>query len=107
MHPCCTLGCIPYLGAPYQPEPSDRPAAQWVLLDHLVGAREHRCGNVDADRLGSLDVDNELKLGALWDGQIAGFLAFENAADIDASLTSFVSRAKKTLIGRGAPFLSA
>jgi hypothetical protein len=54
---------------------SGQSAAQQrvALFDHRVGAREHRCGNVDADRLGSLDVDGKLKLGALGDGQIAGF----------------------------------
>ena len=33
------------------------------LLDHLVGAGQHGCGDFDAERLGRLQVDDELESG--------------------------------------------
>src|SRR6185312_6641699 len=39
------------------------------LFNHLVGARENHGRHSNAKRFGSLDVDHELELGRLLDGQ--------------------------------------
>ena len=56
------------------------------LFDCLVGAGEDRLWNRDAERLRSLEVDDQLKLGRLLDGQIGGFLALENSPNVSAGL---------------------
>jgi hypothetical protein len=56
------------------------------LFDHLVGAGEQRWRHVEAERLGTLEVDNELEFSRLLNRQITRFLAFEDAADISADL---------------------
>jgi hypothetical protein len=42
-----------------------------ALFDHLVGGGEHRRWHRDAERLRSLEVDNQLELRRLLDGQLA------------------------------------
>src|SRR5262249_13127272 len=41
----------------------------------------------DAERLGGLEVDDQLDLGDLLDGKISRFFAFENAPGVDADLS--------------------
>jgi hypothetical protein len=38
-----------------------------LLLDHLIGEREQRRRNVEAERLGGLEVNNKLEFGGLLD----------------------------------------
>jgi hypothetical protein len=38
-----------------------------LLLDHLVGALLNMKRHVESERLGGLDIDNQLKLGRLFD----------------------------------------
>ena len=40
-------------------------------------------GTVEAERLGGLEVDDQLELGRLHDRQVGGLRALENAADVD------------------------
>ena len=44
-------------------------------------------GTVEAERLGGLEVDDQLDFRGLLDRQIGGLLAFENPASVDADLT--------------------
>ena len=56
------------------------------LLDHLVGKREQVVGDHDAEPLGRLDVDHQLKLGRSHDRQVTGILAPEEPAPRGAAL---------------------
>ena len=51
------------------------------LFDHLIGDGKQRWRNIEAERLGRLEVD--VLLGLLY-RQISGLLAIENAPGIDA-----------------------
>ncbi len=62
-----------------------------LLLDHLVGAHQERFRYREAERLGRLEVDHELELGRLLDGQVGRSSALEDLIDV----------------GRGAPTKSA
>src|SRR6476620_6496062 len=56
------------------------------LFDHLVGECEHLRRQIDTERLGSLEINDQFELGRLYNRQIGGLLAFENAPRIDADL---------------------
>ena len=56
------------------------------LFDDLVGASDECVRDVNAQCLGSLEVDGQLDLGYLLDRQVGGLLALEDAASIDTSL---------------------
>jgi hypothetical protein len=51
-------------------------------LDHLVRALLQKPRHVEAEGLRGLEIDDQLELGRLHDGQIAGFFPSENASDI-------------------------
>ena len=52
---------------------------------HIVGAARHGQRDGDPERLGGLEVDVQLDFRCLLDRQVAGLLALENPAGIDAS----------------------
>jgi hypothetical protein len=52
------------------------------LFDHLVGACMQSQRQLDAERLGSLEVKDQLDLYGLLNRQIGGFFTLENAANI-------------------------
>jgi hypothetical protein len=51
---------------------------QITLLDHLVGARKYQRRDGDAERLCSLEVDDQLVFCWLLDGEIGGLGTSEN-----------------------------
>ena len=59
---------------------------QTSLLDHLVGDREHARWNGKAERLGGLEIDDQLELGWLHDRQVGGLVPLENPAHLLADL---------------------
>jgi hypothetical protein len=56
-----------------------------MLFDHLVGNRKYARWNGEAERRGSLEVDDELELGRLLHRQIGGIGTFENLVHIAGS----------------------
>src|SRR5712672_3636618 len=52
------------------------------LFDHLVGTSKKRWGNVQAERLCGLEVDDKLELGWLLDRKLASVLACKDSGDI-------------------------
>ena len=55
---------------------------QNLSFDHLVGACMQSQRQLDAERLGSLEVKDQLDLYGLLNRQIGGFFTLENAANI-------------------------
>src|SRR5205823_11272200 len=56
-------------------------------LDHLVGAGEHRGGEVQAERLGGFQIDDQLVLGGLLNRQVGGLGALKNLVDVGGGTT--------------------
>ena len=48
-----------------------------ALFDHLVGGVEQFVGHSESERLGSLEVDDQLELGWLLDWKIEGFFTLQ------------------------------
>src|SRR5947208_1322373 len=54
-------------------------------LDHFVRLQDQLLRNGQPDRLRGLQVDDELDLRSLFDGQVAGFRALEDLVDVRGS----------------------
>src|SRR5262245_9261998 len=63
------------------------------LLDHFVGAREQHRRHVEAERLGGLDIQNQLKLGWLQNRQIVWPRSLENSTYVGTSRSVPVCKA--------------
>ena len=62
------------------------------LFDHLVGAREQRGRDLQAERLCGLEVDHKFILGRCLNRQIRGFLALKDAIDVACRASESVDR---------------
>ena len=58
-----------------------------ALLDDLVGPLEQRLRDGEPERLGGLEVDDQLELGGLLHGQVGGLGALEDL-DVISTLAS-------------------
>jgi hypothetical protein len=56
------------------------------LFDDLVGAGEDRWRHGQPERFGGLEIDDQLEVGRLVDGQIGGLGAVEDLSEVNASL---------------------
>ena len=64
------------------------------LLDHLVGARQ-QCGwNLDAERFGRLQIDDELKFGRELDRHFGWIFTLKNTSCKDPGLPELIAEAR-------------
>jgi hypothetical protein len=70
-------------------------------LDHFVRLEEEQRWHRDPEGLGRLEVDDQLKLHGLLDGQVRGLCAPENLVDIDGAAP------KKILVIRAVTYQAA
>src|SRR5690242_10241291 len=68
----------------YQSRPQNR------LFDHLVGERQYLRGNIEVERLGGRQIDDESELGRLLNREIARFCSAQNFVDKVASAAELV-----------------
>ena len=66
----------------FGPKPDIASCSYSMISSASFGGEAGR--HLDAERLGSLEVDEELELGRLHHRQVPGLLTLENPADVDA-----------------------
>jgi hypothetical protein len=66
-------------------------AAKRSLIDHLIGNREERWRNFDAERFRSLEVDDQLELGRFLDGKVASLFPTKDAINIRCCSTKNIN----------------
>ena len=64
------------------------------LLDDLVGRRKHGRRQCEAERNGSLEIDNELELSGLYHWKVSRFFPVKDASGVDPSLTKSIGHAR-------------
>ena len=64
------------------------------LLDDLVGRRKHGRRQCEAERNGSLEIDNELELSGLYHWKVSRFFPVKDASGVDTRLAIHPSDAR-------------
>src|SRR5262249_27891412 len=64
------------------------------LLDYLIRSQQQRWRDGEAERLGRLEVDHELELRGLLDGQIGRLRALENLIDVGGGAPPDIRQAR-------------
>src|ERR1700740_1601556 len=62
-----------------------------TLFDHLVGPREQRWRNLEAERPGGLEVNKHLELGGLLNRKLGWFCTLEKLIDVGSSAPDQIS----------------
>src|SRR5262245_51282447 len=79
----------------YGPKADSCSAAKgWSLFDHLVGDREKIRGDIEAERFGGCEIDDEIDLACQLNRHIGGCRPFENPASVDAGTTIGIGLAR-------------
>src|SRR5262245_19061638 len=73
-------------------------------LDHLISPSQHRRRDRESHCLGGLEIDDQLELGGLLDGQVGGLCALQNPVDEPGRATMHVVQIFR--VGHEAPSLS-
>src|SRR5256885_17078510 len=74
----------------YLPKADIRAAANWSLLDHLVGEGEQRLGHRKTHSLRRLEVDHQFVLGWRLHRQVGWLLALEDAVHVAGGKTKLL-----------------
>src|SRR5262245_23150956 len=77
-----------------QPQKQTTSQMATGLLDHLVGALKERRRDGEAKCLSRLEVDNQLELRGLFDGQVAGLGTIENLVDVGGRTHEHLRKAR-------------
>ena len=64
------------------------------IFPHLVGEQQDRRGHCQAERLGSLDIEDQPELGGQLDRKVGRLGALENSTDVAAGLTIGIGGAR-------------
>src|SRR5262245_15677653 len=73
-------------GATSEPRVSQHRNVRGSLLDHLIPPQQHRLRDRQAQRLGGLEIDEQLELGGLLDRQIGRLCTLEDLVNISRSV---------------------
>src|SRR5215475_14380269 len=85
---CCARATIGHTGA--LPSPRGTSGGS---LDHLVGGRQQRFRDGEAECLGGLEIDDKINFCDLLHREVGRLVAFENAPGIDANLAVIIVEA--------------
>src|SRR5262249_20519165 len=74
-------------------EVSFEPPSPFTSLDHLVGEREQPVRNLEAERLGGLEVDAQLDFRGLYHRQVGRLFTLEKATGVKSDLSVLLCQA--------------
>src|ERR1051325_4630983 len=66
----------------------------FALFDNPIRPEQQRRRDGEAERLGGLEVDDELELRRLLDGEISGLCAFENFSNVTGDAVQLIEKVR-------------